>query len=291
MNLENLKNKLDVAFNNINYPKDVKIFLNAEDVNGNPVNIEVKSINWGNNIVPTLVMTTEEKLVVKDKSIVGKKQMIYIENIIAYCMLKLYCSRVHIDTVWNMYCWLKENVNRHINRYEIKKYENKEEILDFLRNVHPHFMLDENTNLITTNLNNSLLAKTFGLDTNFENKISVYIDVRKARLLQNSVFYKNILAHLMEIIQVKVVHYQKVVDAYQFIVDNLPNYYENYFSDVAVSEEEVERTILYSNNFFEYDDKYISLKKDFEETLVEFPLSEELREILKNFVKEKGLME
>ena len=93
----------------------------------------------------------------------------------------------------------------------------------------------------------------------------------------------------MDITQVKTIYYKRVIDAYQYIADNLHNYYENYFFDIAVSEEEIERTILYSNNFFEYDDRYIYLKKDFKEMLIEFPLSEELRKVLEQFVKEKEL--
>ena len=47
----------------------------------------------------------------------------------------------------------------------------------FLKCSNAYFLFNENTNCITTVLDNSLLLKTFWLDSHFERKISEYIDI------------------------------------------------------------------------------------------------------------------
>ena len=66
MNAEHLKNTLDVATRNLKDATQVKMYVRAEDNYGNYVNVEIASVNWGNDNTPALVFKTKETLVFKD---------------------------------------------------------------------------------------------------------------------------------------------------------------------------------------------------------------------------------
>lgn len=66
MNAEHLKNTLEVATRNLKDATKIKMYVRAEDNCGNYVNVEIASVNWGNDNTPALVFKTKETLVLKD---------------------------------------------------------------------------------------------------------------------------------------------------------------------------------------------------------------------------------